>query len=113
MTRNVVGGLGSCLLIEEPGGPVLQHIRNAPGEPRFEEMERVLAKRPRIEVPTIVMYPTDDGITGPPSKNDAGDKASFSQLIDRRIVQGAGHFMPREKPEAVASALVDVLRATK
>jgi pimeloyl-ACP methyl ester carboxylesterase len=88
-------------------------IRNAPGEPRFEEMERVLAKRPRIEVPTIVLYPTDDGITGPPSKNDAGDKASFSQLIDRRIVQGAGHFMPREKPEAVASALVDVLRATK
>lgn len=88
-------------------------IRNAPGEPRFEEMERALAKRPRIEVPTITLYPTDDGVTGPPSKNDAGDEATFSQLIDRRIVQGAGHFMPREKPEAVASALVDVLRASK
>jgi pimeloyl-ACP methyl ester carboxylesterase len=88
-------------------------IRNAPGEPRFEEMERVLAKRPRIEVPTIVLHPTDDGVTGAPSTNPAGDKANFSQLIDRRIVQGAGHFMPREKSEAVATALIDVLRATK
>ncbi len=87
-------------------------IKNAAGEPRFEEMERVLAKRPRIDVPTIVLYPTDDGVTGPPSKSDAGDKATFSQLVDRRIVQGAGHFMPREKPQAVASAMVDVLRAT-
>jgi pimeloyl-ACP methyl ester carboxylesterase len=88
-------------------------IKNAPGEPRFEEMESILAKRPRIEVPTITLYPTDDGVTGPPSKNDAGDKALFPQLVDRRVVQGAGHFMPREKPEAVASALVDVLRETK
>ena len=88
-------------------------IKNAAGEPRFEETERVLAKRPRIDVPTIVLYPTDDGVTGPPSKNDAGDKATFSQLVDRRIVQGVGHFMPREKPEAVATALVDVLRASK
>jgi pimeloyl-ACP methyl ester carboxylesterase len=88
-------------------------IRNAPGEPRFEEMERALAKRPRIEVPTIVLHPTDDGVTGPPSTNAAADKANFSQLIDRRIVEGSGHFMPREKPEAVASALIDVVRATK
>jgi pimeloyl-ACP methyl ester carboxylesterase len=88
-------------------------IRNAPGEPRFEEMERILSKRPRIEVPTIVLHPTDDGVTGPPSTNAAGDKANFSQLIDRRIVQGSGHFMPREKPAAVATALVDVLRASK
>jgi hypothetical protein len=52
-------------------------------------------------------------VTGAPSTNPAGDKANFSQLIDRRIVQGAGHFMPREKSEAVATALIDVLRATK
>ncbi len=88
-------------------------IRNAPGEPRFEEMERVLAKRPPIDVPTIVLHPTDDGVTGRPSTNAAADKANFSQLVDRRIVEGAGHFMPREKPDAVSTALLDVLRATK
>ena len=88
-------------------------IRNAPGEPRFEEMERVLAQRPPIDVPTIVLHPTDDGVTGRPSTNAAADKANFSQLVDRRIVEGAGHFMPREKPEAVSTALLDVLRATK
>ena len=34
-------------------------------------------------------------------------------LVDKRIVEGAGHFLPREKPEAVVSALLDVLRATR
>ena len=34
-------------------------------------------------------------------------------LVDKRIVEGAGHFLPHEKPEAVASALLDVLRATR
>jgi pimeloyl-ACP methyl ester carboxylesterase len=38
---------------------------------------------------------------------------NFSALVDRRVVSGAGHFMPREKPEAVASALLQLLRSTK
>jgi pimeloyl-ACP methyl ester carboxylesterase len=29
----------------------------------------------------------------------------------RRIVAGAGHFLPREKPEEVAAALLEVLKA--
>ena len=33
-------------------------------------------------------------------------------LLDKRIIEGAGHFLPHEKPEAVTSALLDVLNAT-
>jgi len=35
------------------------------------------------------------------------------QIVDKRVVEGAGHFLPHEKPEAVASALLDILDRTK
>ena len=84
---------------------------NAPGEPRFEAMERQLAERPKIEVPTITLHGSDDGITRPPADSPA-ERALFPQLKARRIVEGAGHFMPREKPEAVSAALLELLAAT-
>jgi pimeloyl-ACP methyl ester carboxylesterase len=31
----------------------------------------------------------------------------------RRIVPGAGHFVPREKPEAVSSAILELLAGTR
>jgi hypothetical protein len=37
-------------------------IGNAPGEPRFLEVEKRLAQRPRIEAPTITLYGGDDGL---------------------------------------------------
>jgi pimeloyl-ACP methyl ester carboxylesterase len=30
-------------------------------------------------------------------------------LVARRVIAGAGHFLPREKPEAVSSALLELL----
>ena len=41
---------------------------NAPGEPRFEAMERRLAARPRIEVPAIVLYGADDIVRPAPGR---------------------------------------------
>jgi pimeloyl-ACP methyl ester carboxylesterase len=35
------------------------------------------------------------------------------KLLDKRIVEGAGHFVPHEQPDAVASAVLDALGATK
>jgi len=81
---------------------------NAPGEPRFLEMERRLAQRPKIEVPVITLHGADDGLAAPPADSPA-ERASFPRLAARRIISGAGHFLPREKPEAVASALLELL----
>ena len=85
----------------------------AAGEPRFAEVERRLAMRPKIEVPSIVLFGADDGVGGPPAADSPGERAVFTSRIARRVVPGAGHFVPREKPEAVAAAIVDVARAAR
>jgi pimeloyl-ACP methyl ester carboxylesterase len=81
---------------------------NAPGEPRFEAVERQLAARPTITVPAIVLYGADDGIARP-AEDSPAEQALFSKRVARRIVSGAGHFLPREKPEAVSSAMLELL----
>ena len=86
---------------------------NAPGEARFLEVEQALAKRPPITVPTIVLNGGDDGFGRQNPDISAGERATLPKIIDKRIVEGAGHFVPHEKPEPVAQALLDALSATK
>lgn len=86
---------------------------NAPGEARFLEVEQQLAKRPPITVPTIVLNGGDDAFGRQSADITAGERAIMTRLVDKRIVEGAGHFVPHEKPEPVARAVVDVLAATK
>jgi pimeloyl-ACP methyl ester carboxylesterase len=85
---------------------------NAPGEPRFAAVERQLAARPRITVPSIVLYGADDGL-GSPTADTPAERAPFTALMARQVVPGAGHFLPREKPEAVSAALLELLRTTR
>ncbi len=85
---------------------------NAPGEERFKGMEAELAKRPKIHVPTITLHGADDGIGRPPADSPA-ERANFTSLSARRVIPGAGHFMPREKPEAVSSAMLELLAANR
>jgi pimeloyl-ACP methyl ester carboxylesterase len=86
-------------------------IGNAPGDPRFKDMEERLAKRPRIETPAIILRGADDTLGGR-EPAESTDKASFPKLIARRVIQGAGHFLPHENPQAVSTALLEVLAAT-
>ena len=83
-------------------------LGNAAGEPRFLEMEKQLAERPKIRVPTITLHGADDGLGRPPTDSPA-ERAVFTSLLARRIIAGAGHFMPREKPDAVSQALLELL----
>jgi pimeloyl-ACP methyl ester carboxylesterase len=75
-------------------------------------VEQRLASRPKIGVPSIVLHGGDDGIRRPPTDSPA-ERALFTSMVARRIVPGAGHFVPREKPEAVSSALLELLASTK
>ncbi len=84
-----------------------RHV-NAPGEERFLDVERRLSERPQISVPAIVLRAAQSGF-GPPSQNPAGDQARFTNLIARRIVDGAGHDLPAHRPDAVAEALLELL----
>jgi pimeloyl-ACP methyl ester carboxylesterase len=86
---------------------------NAPGEPRFLEIEQQLAKRPPIPAPTIVVHGGDDGFGRQSALITAAERETLPHLLDKRVIEGAGHFVPHEKPETVATALLDVLAATK
>jgi pimeloyl-ACP methyl ester carboxylesterase len=82
--------------------------RNAPGEARFLDVERALACCPPITVPSIVLRAGDSGL-GAPSEDPAEDAAHFTHLVARRIVAGAGHDLPVQRPDAVAAALLELL----
>jgi pimeloyl-ACP methyl ester carboxylesterase len=88
-------------------------IGNAPGEPRFEAMERKLAERPKIEVPVAVLYGADDLLVRAAPETTAAEKSTFPKLISKRVIAGGGHFLPREKPDAVSSAMLEVLAAAQ
>jgi pimeloyl-ACP methyl ester carboxylesterase len=80
---------------------------NAPGDPTFEPLERRLAERPSITVPTIVLHGACDGV-GPPEQSE-GHSAHFTARYERRVIPVAGHFLSRETPDAVVQAVRDLL----
>jgi pimeloyl-ACP methyl ester carboxylesterase len=75
----------------------------APGDPAFEATEVKLAKRPVITVPTIVLHGEADGVS--PPRSSAGHARFFTGPYQRLVVPTAGHFLPRETPEAVVQAV--------
>ena len=76
-------------------------------------MERKLAGRPPIVVPTISLHGGDDGFGRAAAEISAAEREVLPKIVAKRIVDGAGHFVPHEKPEAVASALLELLGTTK
>lgn len=81
---------------------------NATGEDRFVEIEQELSKGPVIEVPSIVLRGGESGLWTP-SRGSGKDKEKFGQLIDWRVVDGAGHDLPVQRPEEVSSALLELI----
>lgn len=82
---------------------------NAPGEERFLEVERRLAERPVVDVPAIVLHPAASGLSGRPTSDATGDRGRFPRLVARRIVENAGHELPRHRPDEVADALLELI----
>ena len=87
-------------------------VGNAVGEERFKAVEQQLAQRPKIQTPAITLYGADDGIARPAAES-RGEVNSFPNLVARRVIPDCGHFLPREKPEAVSSAMLELLDQTK
>jgi len=83
---------------------------NAPGDPRFDAIERRLAERPRITVPSVILHGRDDGVDTP--RHSESHPAMFPDGTARHVIPDAGHFLPREQPGAVADALLALLGRT-
>ncbi len=91
--------------------PVVLHsyryrIGAVPGDPALDPMERRLAAEPRITVPTIVLEGAEDGVDPPAEPKTVA--ARFTALRRQTPLQGIGHNLPQEAPEAFAEAVLDV-----
>lgn len=78
-----------------------------PGDPAYAGIERQLALQPVITVPTITLDGADDGVR-PPAPAEA-QAAKFTRR-EHRIVPGAGHNLPQEKPDAYVQAVLALVR---
>jgi pimeloyl-ACP methyl ester carboxylesterase len=76
------------------------------GDPALEPLEHLLAAQPPIAVPAITLVGTHDGVAG---SDTAPPKAGrFTGRHVHRVVDGVGHNLPQEAPEAFAQAVLDV-----
>ncbi|MGW4516260.1 alpha/beta fold hydrolase [Streptomyces sp. NPDC004393] len=78
----------------------------ADGERRYDGLEKRLATRPVIEVPTITLDPDRDPFTAPGGGTSYRDR--FTGAYEHRALAGIGHNVPQEAPTAFARAVIDV-----
>jgi pimeloyl-ACP methyl ester carboxylesterase len=78
----------------------------APGEPQYDDLERKLATGPAITAPTITIASDFDG----PNADGKAYRDKFTGRHEHRILEGIGHNVPQEAPEAFAQAVIDVHR---
>jgi len=77
----------------------------AKGEAKYDDLEDKLFKAPVITVPTITLEGTANGAPHPPPASYA---KKFSGNYSHRDLEGIGHNLPQEAPQAFAQAVIDV-----
>ena len=82
--------------------------RAAANDPRYDALETKMDEGPKIKVPTTVLHGEDDGASR--VESSAGLDAHFAGPYTRRVLTECGHFVPRERPLAVADAILDRTR---
>jgi pimeloyl-ACP methyl ester carboxylesterase len=76
----------------------------AAGEPQYDDIERRLAGKPVIAVPTITLSSDFDG----PAKDGSAYRKQFSGKYSHRVLDGIGHNVPQEAPRQFADAVIEV-----
>lgn len=79
----------------------------AAGDPAYADLQARLAEQPDITVPSITFDGTDDGVM--PIAGTADLAHHFIGRHEHRVVQGAGHNLPQEKPQAFVDAVRDLV----
>jgi pimeloyl-ACP methyl ester carboxylesterase len=77
----------------------------APGEAKYDDLEKKLAQAPVITVPTITL---EGDANGAPHPDPSAYAKKFSgKYSHRTITGGVGHNLPQEAPQAFAQAVID------
>ena len=82
---------------------IVEYYRQAFRKDLLEERRRLL-RSPRISIPTTVVWGDDDLMLHP--KQADGIRA-FVDRVEIRRLPGVTHWVPEERPEAVAQAVID------
>jgi pimeloyl-ACP methyl ester carboxylesterase len=80
---------------------------NAPGDPRYEALEKRLLPPPQVLVPTLQLHGAADAANDP--ETSAGKEGFFAASYERALLPGLGHFPQRERPHEVAARLAGFL----
>jgi pimeloyl-ACP methyl ester carboxylesterase len=76
----------------------------AKGDPQYDELERKLFAGPVITVPAITISSDFDG----PAASGTAYAKKFAGKYSHQILNGIGHNVPQEAPDAFAKAVVEV-----
>jgi len=76
----------------------------ANGEPQFDVLESKLSEGPTIAIPAIAISSDFDGAAA----DGAAFRNKFRGKYSHRILDGIGHNVPQEAPQAFAQAILDV-----
>jgi len=81
---------------------------NVAGDPAFDEIEAALAFQPNITVPSAAIWGEADGVNS--AYASGPDISRFTGPCQRILQPGIGHNPPQEAPQAVADALIALLK---
>jgi pimeloyl-ACP methyl ester carboxylesterase len=76
----------------------------AKGDPKYDDLEQKLSAGPVIAVPAITISSDFDGAAA----NGESYRNKFSGKYSHRVLDGIGHNVPQEAPQAFVQAVVDV-----
>jgi pimeloyl-ACP methyl ester carboxylesterase len=76
----------------------------APGDPKYNSFENKLFAGPSIDLPTITIASDFDGANA----SGTAYRSKFTGKYGHRILNGIGHDVPQEAPQAFADAIVAV-----
>jgi pimeloyl-ACP methyl ester carboxylesterase len=79
----------------------------AAGDPAYETIERKLAAKPPITVPTITLHGEGDGVG--PAEMSANHARFFTGGYQRRLIPRVGHNVPQEAPRETAAAVLELM----
>jgi pimeloyl-ACP methyl ester carboxylesterase len=83
----------------------------APSDPRYSDIESLLAQSSEIRVPTLVIHGGADPCNDPSTSE--GKEKFFKSHYDRIVLDAVGHFPQREAPGPVAAALLEFLNGSR
>ncbi|MFD9888585.1 alpha/beta fold hydrolase [Amycolatopsis sp. NPDC059027] len=74
------------------------------GDPAYDDIEERLAEVPAVRVRTLVLHGADDRDNLPATSE--GKAELFGERYQRLVIDGVGHFVPREAPARTAREIL-------